>query len=79
MTELILLLMSLALVSINAAMVIAIVKMAFEKKETVHVVPKEEVSNKRRKELEYQEWLQQGLDNIMNYDGSPKRKERDAQ
>ena len=79
MTELILLLMSLALVSINAAMVTAIVKMSFEKKEPIHVVPEEEVSNKRRKELEYQEWLQQGLDNIMSYDGSPARKERDAQ
>ena len=79
MTELILLLMSMALISINAAMVIAIVKMAFEKKEPVHVVPEEEVSIQRRKELEYQEWLQQGLDNIMSYDGSPARKERDAQ
>ena len=79
MTELILLLMSLALVSINAAMVTAIVKMSFEKKEPVHVVPEEEVSIQRRKELEYQEWLQQGLDNIMSYDGSPARKERDAQ
>lgn len=79
MTELILLLMSLALVSINAAMVAAIIKMGFEKKEPIHVVPEEEVSIQRRKELEYQEWLQQGLDNIMSYDGSPARKERDAQ
>lgn len=77
MTELILLLIALALVSINAAMVIAIIRMCFQRENTVETEA-EVVSDQQRKEMEYQELLMQGLDNIMKYDGSPVRKERDA-
>lgn len=79
MTELILLLLATTALSINVCMVALIVKMLFCKEKPANVVQEETVSDKRRKELEYQEWLQQGLDNIMSYDGSPNRKERDAQ
>lgn len=79
MTELILLLLSIAALSINLCMVALIVKMLFCKEKPINVVPEETVNDKRRKELEFQEWMQQGLDNIMSYDGSPKRKEGDAQ
>ena len=79
MTELILLLLATTALSINVCMVALIVKMLFCKEKPANVVTEETVSDKRRKELEYQEWLQQGLDNIMSYDGSPNRKERDAQ
>lgn len=79
MTELILLLLAAAALSINVCMAALIVKMLFCKEKPISVVSEETVSDKRRKELEYQEWLQQGLDNIMSYDGSPNRKERDAQ
>lgn len=79
MTELILLLLAIAALNINVCMVALIVKMLFCKEKSADVVPEETVNDKRRKELEFQEWMQQGLDNIMSYDGSPKRKEGDAQ
>ena len=79
MTEMILLLLAGAMLSINVCMVVMIFKMLFHKEEAANVTLTEEVTDKRRKEMEYQEWMQQGLDNIMSYDGSPVRKERDAQ
>lgn len=79
MTEMILLLLAGSMLSINVCMVVMIFKMLFHKEEAANVTLTEEVTDKRRKEMEYQEWMQQGLDNIMSYDGSPQRKERDAQ
>lgn len=78
MTELILLLLATAALGINACMVVLIFKMLFRREKTAADVLVEEISDQRRKEMEYQELLQQGLDNIMSYDGSPVRKEHDA-
>lgn len=79
MTEMILLLLAGSMLSINVCMVVMIFKMLFSREKTATEALVEEVTDKRRKEMEYQEWMQQGLDNIMSYDGSPVRKERDAQ
>ena len=78
MTELILMLLALTALSINVCMVFLIFKMLFCREKTAADVLVEEISEQRRKEMEQQELLQQGLDNIMSYDGSPNRKERDA-
>lgn len=79
MTELILLLLAISALSINLCLVVLIFKMLFGgNNSAAEVVLEEELTDKRRKELEYQQWQQEGLDNIMKYDGSP-RKERDGQ
>jgi hypothetical protein len=79
MTEVILLLLAISALSINLCLVVLIFKMLFGwNNSAAEVAPEEEMTDKRRKELEYQQWLQEGLDNIMQYDGSP-RKERDSQ
>ena len=79
MTEMILLLLAGSMLSINICMVAMIFKMLFSKEKMAAQATAEEITDQRRKELEYQEWKQEGLDNIMSYDGSPKRKERDIQ
>lgn len=79
MTELILLLLAISALIINLCLVFLIFKTLFGRNDSAaEVVLEEELTDKRRKELEYQQWQQEGLDNIMKYDGSP-RKERDGQ
>ena len=77
MTELILLLLALAALSINMGMVVLLFKLLCGKASSPAAMLEEEITDQRRKELEHQRWMEEGLDNIMNYDGSP-RKERDG-